>query len=50
MTDSEIIELYLQRDERAIAETQRLYGNYCEKIARNILGNYQDAQECVNVT
>lgn len=50
MTDSEIIELYLQRDERAIAETQRLYGNYCEKIARNILGNYQDAQECVNDT
>lgn len=50
MTDSEIIELYMQRDERAIAETQKLYGNYCEKIARNILGNYQDAQECVNDT
>lgn len=50
MTDSEIIELYIQRDERAIAETQNLYGSYCEKIAFNILGNYQDAQECVNDT
>lgn len=48
MTDSEIIELYMLRDERAIVETQRLYGNYCEKIARNILGNLQEAQECVN--
>lgn len=48
MTDIEIIELYLRRDERAIAETQKVYGRYCEKIARNILGNEQDAQECVN--
>lgn len=48
MTDTEIIELYLRRDERAIAETQKLYGRYCEKIARNILGSEQDAQECAN--
>lgn len=33
MTDSEIIELYNQRDERAIRETQTAYGRYCEKIA-----------------
>lgn len=48
MTDTEIIELYLRRDERAIAETQKLYGRYCEKIARNILDSEQDAQECAN--
>ena len=48
MTDSEIIELYFQRDERAIAATQERFGKYCEKIARNILADDQDAQECVN--
>lgn len=48
MTDGEIIELYLRRDERAIAATQERFGKYCEKIARNILGNDEDASECVN--
>lgn len=48
MTDGEIIELYLRRDERAIAVTQERFGKYCEKIARNILGNDEDASECVN--
>lgn len=48
ITDPEIIELYLRRDERAIAATQERFGKYCEKIARNILDNDEDAQECVN--
>lgn len=48
MTDGEIIELYLRRDERAIAATQEQFGKYCEKIARNILGDDEDARECVN--
>lgn len=48
MTEGEIIELYLRRDERAIAATQERFGKYCEKIARNILGNDEDALECVN--
>lgn len=48
MTDGEIIELYLRRDERAIVVTQERFGKYCEKIARNILGDEQDAQECAN--
>lgn len=48
MTDREITELYLRRDERAIAETQKLYGKYCQKIARNILANEQDVSECEN--
>lgn len=50
MTDSDIIELYMRRDERAIAATQNIYGKYCEKIARNILGDEQEARECVNDT
>lgn len=50
MTDNDIIELYMRRDERAIAATQKIYGKYCEKIARNILGDEQEAQECVNDT
>lgn len=50
MTDSEIIELYNRRDERAVAETQNAYGKYCEKIAFNILGDRQEAQECANET
>lgn len=50
MTDNDIIELYMRRDERAIAATQNIYGKYCEKIARNILGDEQEAQECVNDT
>lgn len=48
MTDGEIIELYFRRDERAIAATQERFGKYCEKIARNILADEQDALECVN--
>ena len=34
MTDNDIIELYMRRDERAIAATQVVCGKYCEKIAR----------------
>ena len=48
MEDSNIIALYWERDESAIAETALKYGNYCNKIAENILHNRQDAEECVN--
>ncbi len=50
MTDSGIIELFQNRDERAIAETEKRYGKYCAAIARNILRNEQDTEECVNDT
>ena len=46
--DHNIIELYFARDERAIRETSDKYGKLCQNIARNILGNAQDAEECVN--
>ena len=48
MTDNEIIELYWQRSERAVAETERKYGRYCLKIAQNILNDIEDSKECVN--
>ena len=48
MTDRELIDLFWARDEQAIAQMQRIYGNYCHTVANNILENEQDAEECVN--
>lgn len=48
MNDRQIIELFQQRDERAIQETQSKYGAYCFAIAGNILSVPEDAEECVN--
>lgn len=50
MDDQQIIELYWQRSETAIAETGRKYGGYCHHIAYGILGNAEDSEECVNDT
>ena len=48
MDDQNIIELYNQRDQRAITETQLKYGAYCMEVAYRVLQNRQDAEECVN--
>lgn len=50
MDDHGIIQLYWDRDDQAIRETSEKYGRYCRSIARNILGNDEDAEECVNDT
>lgn len=50
MEDSQIIELYWQRNETAISETRQKYGNFCYSIAKNILSLHEDAEECVNDT
>ena len=50
MEDAKIIDLYWDRDETAITETQAKYGNYCRAIALRITGNMQDMEECVNDT
>ena len=50
MDDTQIVQLYWDRDERAISATSDKYGNYCTSIAKNILGNPEDAEECVNDT
>lgn len=46
--DSQIFSLLQQRDERALSEIRDCYGKLCFKMAYNILGNYQDAEECIN--
>jgi len=48
--DYKIIELYWQKNEDAIRETDRKYGTYCFFIADNILHNKEDSEECVNDT
>ncbi|MBQ9837801.1 MAG: sigma-70 family RNA polymerase sigma factor [Oscillospiraceae bacterium] len=48
MDDRQIIALFYERSEQAIAELSKKYGDLCFKIAINILNNPQDAEECVS--
>lgn len=50
MEDEQIIGLYWQRSEDAIAETAVKYGTYCKSISYGILRNAEDAEECVTDT
>lgn len=50
MEDQKIVDLYFLRDEVAIEETQKKYGDYCFSIAQRILKNNNDAKECENDT
>ncbi len=50
MSDEQIVALYWERDEQAIRETTQKYGDLCLSIARNILHNECDAEECTNDT
>ncbi len=50
MDDAKIVQMYFDRNEQAIPATADKYGNYCTSIAKNILGNHEDAEECVNDT
>ena len=50
MEDCEIVEMYWDRNENAITETDRKYGKYCRKIAFSIVTNKEDMEECVNDT
>ena len=50
MQDEEIVELYWQRSDRAIPESERKYGRYCHSIAYRICQSSEDAEECVNDT
>lgn len=50
MTDLEIIELYCRRQEEAVTETDRAHGRQLRILAERIVGNTQDAEECVNDT
>lgn len=50
MKDEEIVALYWQRDEQAIAASEEKYGALCRSVSYNILSSLEDAQECTNDT
>ncbi len=50
MDDKQIVDLYFERSESAITETDKKYGRYCHAIAYRILENDEDAKEIVNDT
>lgn len=50
MEDHQIVELFWNRSEDAVAAAAEKYGQYCHKIAFNILANSEDSEECVNDT
>ena len=50
MDDNEIVDLYWQRNERAIRESADKYGAYCLKISLNILEDMSVSEENVNDT
>ena len=50
MDDTQIITLYFQRSESAIAETARKFGAYLNQVAYNILRCQEDTEEIVSDT
>ena len=48
MEDAEILRLFAERREQAIAETEQKYGSRCRRLAERILGSREDAEECVS--
>ena len=48
MDDRAIIGLFFARDERAIEEFGRAYGALCRRIAFDITGSRETAEECLN--
>ena len=50
MEDKRIIELFFERSETAIEESERKYGKYLRYIAFSILGNDSDCEEIENDT
>lgn len=50
MEDKEIIDLFWERSERAISETDIKYKSLCLHIADNILKDHSDSEECLNDT
>ncbi|MGM9619474.1 MAG: RNA polymerase sigma factor [Oscillospiraceae bacterium] len=46
--DQRIIELFFQRAEEAITRTQATYGALCRSVARRLLADPRDAEECVS--
>ena len=50
MEDAKIIQLFWDRDQSAIKESDQKYGRYCFAVANRILDSREDSTECVNDT
>ena len=50
MEDTQIIDLYWDRDQGAITATAGKYGGFLHTLSWNILRSHHDAEECVNDT
>ena len=50
MDDEKIVELYWERDEKAIEETDFKYKKYLFSIAYNVVHDRLDSEECLNDT
>lgn len=50
MEDTQIVDLYLSRDETAIAHTARHYGSQLRRLSYSIVDDWQTAEECENDT
>ena len=50
MEDTQIIDLYWDRDQGAIPATAGKYGGFLHTLSWNILRSHHDAEECVNDT
>ena len=50
MEENQIIQLYWDRDPRAISVSDEAYGPYCRAIAGRILSDLRDREECINDT
>ena len=50
MDDEQILELFFERNEDALAAVSEKYGRYCGIIVKNVIGSASDAEECVNDT
>ena len=48
MEDGEILKLFLERSEQAVTELSEKYGAALLRLALNITGSREDAEECVN--
>lgn len=48
MQDAQIIDGLFEKDENALKQLSERFGKLCLQVAYNVLGNREDAEECVN--
>ena len=48
LEEAKIIELYFERNEQAISETDAKYGKLMYGVAFHVLNDHEDSEECVN--